>query len=216
VDSELNAGAFWPGPLLQLNPTFLSAGTINHGFSFPLRYFEKHRLSHDWPAFLDDFRHHWPTDKDHIYVDFVSDRTFGKEAARSGNPRWRRLSEVRAGAAKSVFHFDVPGSAAKSTHAGLPWLRYLRLRTAEGVHFWPFDGCEIPPGRSAVAEVYPSLSNRGFAREGRSADQHYAYSVAAWLRRADLDGSLAYFLDPSLTAAERTAARIEGWILGVK
>jgi hypothetical protein len=28
VDSALNAGAFWPEPLLQLNPTFLSAGTI--------------------------------------------------------------------------------------------------------------------------------------------------------------------------------------------
>jgi hypothetical protein len=35
------------------------------------------------------------------------------------------LTEIRAGAAKSVFHFDVPGSVAKSTHAGLPWLRYL-------------------------------------------------------------------------------------------
>ena len=29
VDSELNAGAFWPEPLLQLNPTFLAAGTID-------------------------------------------------------------------------------------------------------------------------------------------------------------------------------------------
>jgi ATP-dependent helicase YprA (DUF1998 family) len=30
VDSELNAGAFWPQPLLQLNPTFLPGGTIDH------------------------------------------------------------------------------------------------------------------------------------------------------------------------------------------
>lgn len=29
VDSELNAGAFWPEPLLQLNPNFLPGGTIN-------------------------------------------------------------------------------------------------------------------------------------------------------------------------------------------
>jgi len=29
VDSELNAGAFWPEPLLQLNPTFLAGGTID-------------------------------------------------------------------------------------------------------------------------------------------------------------------------------------------
>jgi ATP-dependent helicase YprA (DUF1998 family) len=29
VDSELDAGAFWPEPLLQLNPTFLPGGTID-------------------------------------------------------------------------------------------------------------------------------------------------------------------------------------------
>ena len=34
---------------------------IDHGFSFPLRYFETHDLKHDWPAFLDDFQRHCPT-----------------------------------------------------------------------------------------------------------------------------------------------------------
>ena len=34
--------------------------------------------------------------------------------------RWRRLTEERAGGTKSVFHFDVRGSVAKSTHAGIP------------------------------------------------------------------------------------------------
>ena len=29
VESELNAGAFWPEPWLQLNPTFLPGGTID-------------------------------------------------------------------------------------------------------------------------------------------------------------------------------------------
>ena len=28
VDNSLNIGAFWPEPLLQLNPTFLPGGTI--------------------------------------------------------------------------------------------------------------------------------------------------------------------------------------------
>lgn len=32
---------------------------IDHRFSFPLRYFEAHGLIPDWPAFLDDFQHHW-------------------------------------------------------------------------------------------------------------------------------------------------------------
>ena len=29
VDNALSAGAFWPEPLLQLNPTFLPGGTID-------------------------------------------------------------------------------------------------------------------------------------------------------------------------------------------
>jgi hypothetical protein len=113
---------------------------IDHGFSFPLKYFEKHHLRHDWPSFLDDFQTHWPTDENSVYVDFVRDDLVGTGSARAGNTRWRRLTEIRAGAAKSVFHFDVPGSVAKSTHAGLPWLRYLRKALGDRVQFWPFDG----------------------------------------------------------------------------
>jgi hypothetical protein len=58
---------------------------IDHGFSFPLRYFEAHGLAHDWPAFLDDFQRCWPTDED-IYVDFVRDGMIGNGAARMGTP----------------------------------------------------------------------------------------------------------------------------------
>ena len=186
---------------------------IDHGFSFPLRYFEIHHLKPDWPAFLDDFQHHWPTDEN-IYVDFVRDGIVGKGEARGGNSRWRRLTEELAGA-KSVFHFDVQGSVAKSTHAGIPWLRLIRHRIGDRVHFWPFDGWDIPSGWSAIAEVYPALWSRTFAREGRTGDQHDAYSIAAWLSRADQDGSLAEFLHPNLTPPERTVAQVEGWILGI-
>lgn len=83
------------------------------------------------------------------------------------------------------------------------------------MHFWPFDGWDIPAGRSAIAEVYPSQWSRGFANDGRTSDQHDAFSIAAWLKRADNDGSLAAFLDPDLSPSERTKARVEGWILGV-
>jgi len=187
---------------------------IDHGFSFPLRYFDQHHLPHNWPAFLDDFQRHWPTDEDCTYVDFVREGACGNGAARRGNAHWRRLTEQRA-RAKSVFHFDVQGSVAKSTHAGLPWLRYIRLRVPS-VHFWPFDGWDIPDGRSVVAEVYPSLWSRGFAKENLNGDQHDAFSVAAWMRRADVDGTLPEFLGPSLVPQEQAAAQIEGWILGIK
>jgi hypothetical protein len=38
--------------LAEHEPTIVG---IDHGFSFPIKYFERHGLSRDWPAFLDDF-----------------------------------------------------------------------------------------------------------------------------------------------------------------
>ncbi len=188
---------------------------IDHGFSFPLRYFEYHHLPPDWYEFLDDFQHHWPTDGDNTYVDFVRDGLRGNGADRTGNPRWRRLTEERAKTAKSVFHFDVQGSVAKSTHAGIPWLRYLRHNLGDRIHFWPFDGWDIPSGKSTIMEVYPSLWGRSIPQGDRTPDQHDAFSVACWLRQTDLEGRLPTYLNPSLTGAERTLAQVEGWILGI-
>ncbi len=199
----------------RLSEDTVTAVGIDHGFSFPLRYFDAHGLAHDWPAFLGDFQLHWPTHEDHTYVNFVRDGSAGNGAARMGNARWRRLTEIRAGAAKSVFHFDVQGQVAHSTHSGLPWLHLIRKRLGRRIHFWPFDGWQIPTGRSAIAEVYPALWNRSFPRNGRTSDQHDAFSIASWLYQADQDKSLDTFLNPSLTQSERIAAQIEGWILGV-
>jgi hypothetical protein len=103
---------------------------------------------------------------------------------------------------------------AKATHAGLPWLRFIRERCGDRVHFWPFDGWEIPAGRSVVAEVYPALWMQQFPAENHDGDQHAAFSVASWLRRADANGSLAVQFTPALDPKERKQAEIEGWILG--
>jgi hypothetical protein len=187
---------------------------IDHAFSFPLRYFQAYGLF-DWPTFLDDFQRHWPTDANNMYVDFIREGVDGNGAARTGNSRWRRLTDERARGAKSVFHFDVPGSVAKSTHAGLPWLRYIRQRLGQQVHFWPFDGWDIPAERSAIAEIYPALFNRTFACATRNPHQHDAWCIAAWLAQADRDGRLAAYLTPELIPAERKVAAVEGWILGV-
>ncbi len=188
---------------------------IVHGFSFPLRYFTENQVPLDWRVFLEDFQRHWPTDDDLTYVDFVREGVCGDAATRSGNPRWRRVTEIRARGAKSVFHFDVQGSVAKSTHSGLPWLRFVDLNTADRVHFWPFNGWDLPAGQSVVAEVYPALWCRGFPQDGRDGHQHDAYSIAAWMRQADSNGSLSTYTHPPLDAADCEAAEIEGWILGV-
>jgi hypothetical protein len=196
--------------LTQGPPTLVG---IDHGFSFPMRYFEVHRLEPDWSVFLEDFQLHWPTDGEHVYVDFVRDGHVGNGSARGGSARWRRVTEERA-SAKSVFHFDVPGQIAKSTHAGIPWLRFMRQKLAGRVDFWPFDGWALS-GRSVVAEVYPSLWSRGFAREDRTSDQHDAFSIVEWLRRMDQAGRLAPLFEPALSDRERAVAQVEGWILGV-
>ncbi len=199
--------------LSELNGAGTAIVGIDHGFSFPLRYFEAHGLPLDWEAFLEDFHGHWPTDNDNMYVDFIRDGIHGNGLTRLGNARWRRITEERA-RAKSVFHFDVQGSVAKSTHAGIPWLRYLKIALGEKVFFWPFEGWEPPTGRSVVVEVYPALWSRQFPQMDRDGHQHDAYSIAGWMRQSDLNGSLAKWFTPTLSAAERTAAEIEGWIFG--
>jgi hypothetical protein len=188
---------------------------IDHGFSFPLRYFDERGVKLDWPTFLDDFQHHWPTDEQGVWVRDVRRGIVGNGAKRTGNIDWRRSVERRVRTAKSVFRFGVNGEVATSTHAGIPWLRFIRQRLGTRAHFWPFDGWDIPTGRSVVTEVYPALWSRSFASADRTGDQHDAYSIAAWLSHADRDDSLAAFLKPDLTPSERAVAQVEGWILGV-
>ena len=188
---------------------------IDHAFSFPIRYFQEYRELHglSWDYFLDDFREHWPTYEDDAYVSAIRD---DPDQARFGDRRWLRLTEQLTGTAKSVFQFGVPGSVAHSTHAGLPWLQYIRRNLGARVHFWPFDGWDIPEGKSVVAEVYPSLWSRRFRKPmDRTGDQHDAYSVAGWLSYTDQRGQLPEYFNPVLSQEERGIADVEGWILGV-
>jgi hypothetical protein len=205
--------AAWLLQSLRCGPP--AAVGIDHGFSFPLAWFERHGLPADWETFLEDFHGHWPTDRAGVRVEDVRRGRVGEGAARAGDSRWRRLAERRSGAAKSVFHFDVQGSVAKSTHAGLPWLLHLRRELGARIHVWPFDGWCPPGGRHVLAEVYPRLCSDRYPAEGRTADQHDAYSVAAWLQEADAAGALCGWFEPLLGPAERDTAAIEGWVLGV-
>src|SRR5204862_257921 len=58
----------------RLSETPLTLVGIDHGFSFPLQYFEKYGLPHDGPVFLNDFQEYWPTDQQNTYADFVRER----------------------------------------------------------------------------------------------------------------------------------------------
>lgn len=198
--------------LSEPTPTIVG---IDHGFSFPIRYFEAHQIVPDWDVFLRDFHEHWPTDGQYVYVDFVRDGSVGNGAWRMGNAKWRRITEQRC-RAKSVFHFDCQGSVAKSTHSGLPWLLFLREKLGDILHFWPFDGFTVPSGRSAVVEAYPALYRQRFPGvASMTGDQQDAYAIASWLQQADVTGELNTAMHPDLDPGLQLLARTEGWILGV-
>jgi len=186
---------------------------IDHAFSFPASYFDRYGIR-DWPAFLDDYCCHWPVGPSDPRNSVSRQR--GLEGHhRTGEPDEYRLTERWTSSAKSVFRFDVQGQVAMSSHAGIPWLRYLRETCAAPLFFWPFDGWEPPEGVSVITETYPSLYQRRYDRADRTRDEQDAYATARWLLECDQRGILDRYLDPPLTAAERETAEREGWILGI-
>ncbi|BAU48365.1 hypothetical protein SVA_1811 [Sulfurifustis variabilis] len=192
---------------------------IDHGFSFPEEYFRRYRLD-SWPAFLADFCRYWPTDQPGCAVEHVRRGTWWSSTPRppgerTGATTALRLCERWTSSTKSVFRFDFQGSVAKSTHAGIPWLRYLREEGGDRIFFWPFDGWRPPEAKSVLAEVYPSIFRHRYPRDGRTPDEHDAYAVARWLEETDRNGMLDRYLDPPLTSPERRTAALEGWILGI-
>jgi len=124
---------------------------IDHGFAFPLGYFERHELA-SWDAFLGHFCARWRTDFDHMHVEFAR-----RENPAGGDASELRLCERWTAGAKSVFHFDVQGSVAKSTHAGIPWLQQLRRD--------PRIRARTHSGRSTASTSKPA--NRSSPRSSR-------------------------------------------------
>jgi hypothetical protein len=92
---------------------------------------------------------------------------------------------------------------------------------AAGIARYPFVSLFADPRHLPIFKHVHSLvlrsfqTARRFPKDGRDGDEQAAYAVAAWLQRADLNGSLGSFLKPPLTPEEREVAAVEGWILGV-
>lgn len=181
---------------------------IDHAFSFPLAYFDEYELSGSWDQFLDDFCAHWPSDQGDRTV-----RSLREGNLRRGDSKARRHVEVLA-RAKSVFHFDVPGSVASSTHAGLPWLRWIRKRAGGALHCWPYDGARVPKGCSVIAEAYPALWFRAGCPVDWSRDQWDAFLIAEAFAKASQSGVLSSWFRPQWPNRLDEMIAREGWILG--
>ncbi|HEX2641553.1 MAG TPA: hypothetical protein VHU81_01070 [Thermoanaerobaculia bacterium] len=181
---------------------------LDHAFSFPQTYMDRNNLK-TWESFLKDFEGHWPTHQ-------ISVRELLPGNPRTGDPDEHRLTGRWTASPKSPFQFDlqIQDSPAKATHAGLPWLDYLR-RAGDRVHFWPFQGFEVPRGRSVIAEVRPARLRHRYPQEGISRESQDAYAICAWLQERDRLDLLRPYFTPPLSESEKERGRLEGWILGV-
>jgi hypothetical protein len=59
-----------------------------------------------------------------------------------------------------------------------------------------------------------SLWSRAFEKGERNDHQHDAFSIAEWMRRSDVDGTLAKFFTPNLELAEKKGSgrrRLDTW-----
>ena len=202
---------------------------VDHAFSFPSSYFHQYLgvPPYNWDDFLADFQEFWQTQLEGVtvrsqyYKQIRRMMEIEQGEYRFGLADWLRLTDPLGAA--SVFDFMAgPRTVAFSTHAGLPWLRYIRLKLAlrgrqDTVRFWPFDCWDVPLGQSAVVEVYPALWHPAFRDEtqGMSPHRRDAYSVARWMSIKDRAGLLQQYFNPDLDEADRNTARFEGWILGV-
>lgn len=179
---------------------------LDHGFSFPEPYFEEKGLE-TWDELLNHLEE-WDTRVQWVKVALDS------IGAPSQSHEQLRLTEEWTSSAKSVFQYEGVGAVGKATLAGIPWLQHIR-EEAEGVHFWPFDGFEIPEASTVIAEVYPSIFKNRYPQENRDTHEQDAYATARWMKERDSLGFLEDYFEPRLTTDERERAKLEGWILGI-
>ena len=194
---------------------------IDHAFSFPEAYFKDYNIPRKWDEFLKDFCEHWPTDEEGINPSSLRNNRNEKASARCGKRIWLRETEEQCKKQghipSSVFCFVGPKQVGPSTHAGLPFLQHIR-ESLPSLHIWPFDGWEIPRGKSCLVEAYPAIYKEECdypKKNSHSPHDYDAYITALWLRNTDRNGRLQTALKPNLSQEVLSLAEYEGWILGV-
>lgn len=186
---------------------------VDHGFSLPRGQIEAQGLPLDWRSRMAQFAKAWPSDQAGITLRSLRERQ--RNSPWMGSAKLRRLTEIKV-QAKSIFHFDVPGSVAHSTFTGLPWLMHLKNALNDRLHVWPFDGLRPKDGQHVLVEAYPALYSHRYPKEDRTQDQHDAYSVARYLHDQDKAGQLCSLLAPPFSPDEAIFIDLEGWILGAE
>ena len=140
------------------------------------------------------------------------------------HPPERRVCDVRASGAKTVWQLAYSGSVGSQMLLGLPALKRLveDSRIGGRAAIWPFQtGLQTPDAPAVIAEVYPSLLRdqvRECRRKDEILDSAQVRVNAKAFARLDATGGLAPLFAgaPCLTAEERRIIETEeAWILGL-
>lgn len=143
---------------------------------------------------------------------------------RESHPPERRLSDVHAKGAKTVWQLAYSGSVGSQLLVGLPALDRLRRapRLRGRMSVWPLDGgLRVPDAPVVCAELYPSLLRKAVADRrgaGEILDAAQVRVNADAFARLDDRGGLAELLSgsPALTAEQRRIVETEeAWVLGL-
>ncbi len=146
---------------------------------------------------------------------------------RDGHPSERRIADLRASGAKTVWQLAYAGSVGSQVLVGLPALKRLLEDPRIGGRgaVWPFDtGLQAPDTRETpfvIAEIYPSLLRKEIARrrrDGEVPDRAQVRVNAAAFARLDRRGGLAPLFEGAcgLSPDEcRAVVEEEAWILGL-
>ena len=143
---------------------------------------------------------------------------------QEAHPPERRICDIRATGAKTVWQLAYTGSVGSQMLLGLPALKRLFAdpRIAGRATIWPFEtGLQTPDASVVIAEVYPSLLRSEVrARRGNDEvlDRAQVRVNAAAFARLDARGGLAPLFAgaPWLTADERRLIETEeAWIFGL-
>ncbi len=143
---------------------------------------------------------------------------------QNAHPPERRICDVRATGAKTVWQLAYTGSVGSQMLLGLPALKHLVAdpRIAGHAAIWPFQtGLQTSDAPAVIAEVYPSLL-RAEVRARRGEDEildsaQVRVNAEAFARLDALGGLVPLFGGaPCLTADERRLIQTEeAWILGL-
>ena len=143
---------------------------------------------------------------------------------QTAHPPERRICDIRAVGAKTVWQLAYTGSVGSQMLLGLPALKRLveDPRIAGRAAIWPFQtGLRTPYEPAVIAEVYPSLLKdevRARRREDEILDSAQVRINADAFARLDASGGLAPLLmGPSCLTPEqrRIVETEEAWILGL-